>query len=113
MREAVIVEAVRSARGKRKGSLSGVHPMDLLAHSLRGLVERTHIDPLEVDDPNCLTALINHWPRLSACARTVSPNGTVRDFRATAGGDVPVASKQPPWRAAARSAPSSRARPRV
>jgi acetyl-CoA acetyltransferase family protein len=50
MRQAVIVEAVRTARGKRNGSLSRVHPMDLLAHTLKGLVERARIDPLEIDD---------------------------------------------------------------
>ena len=31
MREAVIVEAVRSPIGKRNGSLAGTHPVDLLA----------------------------------------------------------------------------------
>jgi len=48
---AVIVEAVRTARGKKKnGSLNGTHQMDLAAHVLKAAVKRTGIDPLTVDD---------------------------------------------------------------
>ena len=50
MRDAVIVEAVRTPVGKRNGSLSGVHPIDLSAHVLRALTERTGLDPALVDD---------------------------------------------------------------
>ena len=52
MREAVIVDAVRTPIGKAKptGSLAPVHPVDLLAHTLRALAERTAIDPALVDD---------------------------------------------------------------
>ncbi len=50
MREAVIVEAVRSPVGRRGGKLSGWHPVDLLAEVLRAAVERTGIDPARVDD---------------------------------------------------------------
>ncbi|NEM08467.1 thiolase family protein [Geodermatophilus normandii] len=52
MRDAVIVEAVRTPVGKGKpgGSLSGVHPVDLLAATLEALVERAGIDPALVDD---------------------------------------------------------------
>lgn len=52
MRDAVIVDAVRTPVGKGKpgGSLSGVHPVDLHAHAIRALVERTGIDPTLVDD---------------------------------------------------------------
>ena len=52
MRDAVIVGAVRTPIGKGKltGSLSPVHPVDLLAHSLRALADRTGIDPAEIDD---------------------------------------------------------------
>ena len=50
MAEAYIVDAVRSPVGKRGGSLSGIHPADLGAHSLRSLVERTGIDPGALDD---------------------------------------------------------------
>ena len=52
MRDAVIVDAVRTplARGKPDGAYAGVHPVDLHAHVLRALVERTGLDPTEVDD---------------------------------------------------------------
>ena len=50
MRDAVIVEAVRTPIGKRNGGLSGVHPVDLSAHVLRALADRTGIDPALVDD---------------------------------------------------------------
>lgn len=50
MAEAVIVEAVRSPVGKRNGALSGVHPSELSAQVLNGLVERAGIDPALVDD---------------------------------------------------------------
>jgi acetyl-CoA acyltransferase len=50
MTEAVIVEAVRSPVGKRNGGLSGVHPAQLSAQVLNGLVERAGVDPAIVDD---------------------------------------------------------------
>jgi acetyl-CoA acyltransferase len=50
MREAVIVEAVRTPVGKRNGGLATMHAADLSADVLNALVERTGIDPAEVDD---------------------------------------------------------------
>ncbi len=50
MIDAVIIDAVRTPIGKRGGALSGVHPVDLHAHAIRSLVERTGIDPALVDD---------------------------------------------------------------
>ncbi|MFC7942200.1 acetyl-CoA C-acetyltransferase [Microbacterium oxydans] len=50
MAEAYIVDAVRSPVGRRGGSLAEVHPVDLGAHSLQALVDRTGIDPGAVDD---------------------------------------------------------------
>jgi acetyl-CoA acyltransferase len=50
MREVVIVEAVRTAVGRRNGGLSGMHAADLSAVVLNALVERTGIDPAVVDD---------------------------------------------------------------
>jgi acetyl-CoA acyltransferase len=50
MPTAVIVDAVRTAGGKRNGKLSGWHPADLAAETLTALVERTGIDPGIVDD---------------------------------------------------------------
>ncbi|KMO81376.1 acetyl-CoA acetyltransferase [Mycolicibacterium chubuense] len=51
-RDAVIVGAVRTpvGKGKASGALHGVLPADLLAHSLRELVTRTGVDPVEVED---------------------------------------------------------------
>ncbi|HLU28252.1 acetyl-CoA acyltransferase [Actinomadura hallensis] len=52
MRDAVIVDIVRTASGKGKpgGALSGTHPVDLLAEVLTRLVERTGVDPEAIDD---------------------------------------------------------------
>ncbi|MCX2183730.1 thiolase family protein [Streptomyces sp. SKN60] len=52
MRDAVIVEAVRTPIGKGKpgGSLADVHPVALLSHTLRALIDRAGIDPARVDD---------------------------------------------------------------
>ena len=50
MPQAYLVEAVRTAGGKRGGRLAGVHPVDLAAHSLDAIVERSGIDPAAIDD---------------------------------------------------------------
>ncbi|QLL06794.1 thiolase family protein [Mycobacterium vicinigordonae] len=50
MREAVIVEAVRTPVGKRNGGLSGMHAADLSAVVLNELLERTGVSPEIVDD---------------------------------------------------------------
>lgn len=50
MAEAYIVEAARTAGGKRKGALSGVHPADLGAAVLDALVARSGIDPAAIED---------------------------------------------------------------
>jgi acetyl-CoA acyltransferase len=57
IREAVIVGAVRTPIGRRKGALAGWHPTDLLGHVLTALVERTGVDPGLVDDvvTGCVT----------------------------------------------------------
>ncbi|MFG3523726.1 thiolase family protein [Nocardia nova] len=52
MRDAVIVEAVRTpiGKGKATGALHELHPVDLFAHSLREVVRRSGIDPVLIDD---------------------------------------------------------------
>jgi acetyl-CoA acetyltransferase family protein len=50
MPSAVIVDAVRTPLGRRNGGLAGEHPVDLGAHVLRSLVERTGIDPALIED---------------------------------------------------------------
>ncbi|HLZ58382.1 MAG TPA: thiolase family protein [Ktedonosporobacter sp.] len=50
MREAVIVEAIRTPVGRRNGRLKDWHPVDLMAQVLMALVERSGIDPERIDD---------------------------------------------------------------
>ncbi|WP_372656478.1 beta-ketoacyl synthase N-terminal-like domain-containing protein, partial [Hydrogenophaga sp.] len=50
MSEAYIVAAVRTAGGRRGGRLSGWHPVELAAQVLNALVDRTGIDPAQVED---------------------------------------------------------------
>jgi len=50
MREAVIIDAVRTPGGKRNGMLKDWHPTDLAAHVLKALEERNGFDPAIVDD---------------------------------------------------------------
>ncbi|RCG29811.1 thiolase family protein [Sphaerisporangium album] len=52
MRDAVIVQAVRTPIGKGKpgGALASIHPVELLAHTLKALIDRAGVDPALVDD---------------------------------------------------------------
>ncbi|MDL9979415.1 thiolase family protein [Microbacterium sp. ASV49] len=50
MRDAVIVDAVRTAVGKRNGALAGSHAASLSGLVLNALAERTALDPASVDD---------------------------------------------------------------
>ncbi len=50
MRDAVIVDAVRTPGGRRNGKLKDWHPADLAAHVLKALQERNNLDPALVDD---------------------------------------------------------------
>ncbi len=64
MQNAVIVDVVRTPRGKGKpgGALSGIHPQELLAGVLRELEKRTGLDPAEVEDvlTGCANAVGDH-----------------------------------------------------
>ena len=64
MSEAYIVDAVRTAVGKRGGALSAVHPADLGAHVLNALMDRTGVDPGAVEDV------------VFGCIDTVGPQST-------------------------------------
>ncbi|MEE9243960.1 MAG: acetyl-CoA C-acetyltransferase, partial [Mycobacterium sp.] len=57
--KAYVVDAVRTAVGKRNGSLAGVHPVDLGAAAWRGLLGRVDVDPGAVDDviAGCVDAI--------------------------------------------------------
>jgi len=48
--QAYVIDAVRTAGGKRNGSLAGVHPIDLGALAFQGLIDRVGIDPAAIDD---------------------------------------------------------------
>ena len=50
MAEAYIVDAVRTAGGRRNGRVVGVHANDLAAVPLSALVARTGIDPAAIED---------------------------------------------------------------
>jgi acetyl-CoA C-acetyltransferase len=59
MPEAYVVDAVRTAVGRRNGSLAGVHPVDLGAAAWQGLFGRVDVDPGAVDDviAGCVDAI--------------------------------------------------------
>jgi acetyl-CoA C-acetyltransferase len=50
MAEAYIVDAVRTPIGRKGGALAGLHPVDLAAAALTGLMGRTQIPPEAIDD---------------------------------------------------------------
>ncbi|MDQ3310554.1 MAG: thiolase family protein [Actinomycetota bacterium] len=50
MSTAVIVEAVRTALGRRNGRLREWHPVDLAGETLKALTDRSGVDPAEIDD---------------------------------------------------------------
>lgn len=50
MKSAYIIDAVRTPRGKRKGSLAGVHAVDLLTYPLNAVKSRTRVDPAQIQD---------------------------------------------------------------
>ena len=81
MTDVFIVDAVRTAIGRRNGALAGVRADDLAAAALQGLVQRIDLDPAEVEDVQmgCVTqvgeqalnvgrvaALVAGWPETVA-----------------------------------------------
>jgi acetyl-CoA acyltransferase len=52
MKEVVVVAAARSAvgKGKKDGALANVHAVDLSAHLMKTVVDKSGIDPLLIDD---------------------------------------------------------------
>ena len=85
MAQAYIVGAVRTPIGRRGGGLAGVHPVDLAAHVLTELMERTGADPAAVEDvimgcvsqigPQSLDIARNAW--LSAGLPETVPGVTI------------------------------------
>ncbi|MDN4074439.1 thiolase family protein [Fictibacillus terranigra] len=58
-RDAVIIDAVRTPIGRKKGSLSGTRPDEMAASVLKELVSRNHLNPAEVEDikMGCVTQI--------------------------------------------------------
>ena len=50
MSTAYILSAVRTAGGRRNGRLSGWHPVDLAAQVLNAVIDRSGVDPVQIDD---------------------------------------------------------------
>ena len=50
MAEAYIVATARTAGGRKGGRLAGWHPVDLAASVLDSLVDRTGVDPAQIED---------------------------------------------------------------
>src|SRR5580704_17361559 len=50
MPNAVIIDAVRTPVGRRGGRLSGWHAVDLAAQPLKALLQRTGLDPAQIED---------------------------------------------------------------
>src|SRR3970040_447471 len=74
MTSAVIVDAVRTAIGKRGGALKDVRPDDLAAHMLRGIVERNDLKPSLVDDVilGCVTQIDEQGMNIARIAALVA-----------------------------------------
>jgi acetyl-CoA C-acetyltransferase len=73
MAEAYIVEAVRTAGGRRGGKLAGWHPADMAAEMLNAIVDRSGIDPAAIEDVimGCVTQVSeqsNHVGRMAVLA---------------------------------------------
>ena len=88
MAEAVIVEAVRTAIGRRGGMLSPVRPDDLMALTLQEVVRRAGIDPAQVDDVivGCVTQTGEQGMNLARAAALIAgfpievPGTTINRF---------------------------------
>jgi acetyl-CoA C-acetyltransferase len=71
MAEAYIVDAVRTAVGRRGGGFTGEHPADMAAHVIGTLVGRHEIDPAAIDDVT-LGCLDNIGAQAGDIARTAA-----------------------------------------
>ena len=100
MPTAVIVDAVRTPLGRRNGKLAGTHPVDLAAHTLRALVERTGIDPALVEDV------------IMGCVMQVGDQGLNVARNAALAAASPRTRSAPPWTASAARPSRRRTSPR-
>src|SRR5271167_1574378 len=85
MQQPVIVDAVRTPIGRRKGSLAAVHPVDLSAHVLNSLVARNGLEPEAIEDViwGCVNQIsdqaanVGRWAVLAAGWPEAIPGTTV------------------------------------
>src|ERR1700738_2872874 len=71
MAKAFIIEAVRTAVGKRAGGFAAEHPADMAAHVIKTVVGRHDTDPAAIDD-GILGCLNNIGPQAGDIARTAA-----------------------------------------
>ena len=71
MPEAYIIDAVRTAVGRRGGGFAGAHPADMAAHAISALVGRHDFDPAAIDDV-ILGCLDNIGAQAGDIARTAA-----------------------------------------
>jgi Thiolase, N-terminal domain len=97
MAEAYIVEAVRTAEGRRNGKPSGWDPADMAAETLNAIVDRSVIDPAAIEDVilGCVTRAGERPSRSDAmpclhriCRRAFRPSPLTGNAAAAAGGAV-------------------------
>lgn len=84
MKEAFIIDGMRTAIGRMGGSLSDFRPEELAAFALKGLIEKTGIDPAGIDDvlvghacTNNAAVNIGRWALLKAGLPLSVPGQTV------------------------------------
>jgi acetyl-CoA C-acetyltransferase len=84
MRDVVVVDGVRTPIGRMGGALSGFKPEELAAFAVRGLIEKTKLDPGLVDDviighacTNNAAVNIGRWAALAAGLPVTVPGQTV------------------------------------
>ena len=70
MPEAFLVDAVRTPMGRRGGGLASVHPVDLAAHVMRSIIDRTGVDAGGVDD--VMLGCVNQVGPQTACIARVA-----------------------------------------
>ncbi len=81
MPEAYIVDAARTAVGRRNGGFAAVHPADFAAHTIKTVVERSGIDPACIDDV-ILGCLDNIGAQAGDIARTAALAAGLPESRA-------------------------------
>src|SRR5947208_1054882 len=76
MTDAVIIDAVRTpiGKGKPNGTLAAVHPVDVHAHAIRSLLERTGIDPAAA------AVAAGKFARQVVPLKAPGPDGALRDL---------------------------------